>query len=137
MEGCMPAYNAVQAFLARLRDGWRARNELAGIGERELGLIAAEFSMTAKDLQMLVERGPDGAHLLYERLNALGLSEDDVERAVGGLMRDLEKTCALCGEHKVCKKDLDRDPQGSEWKNYCPNALELDALTKLKGRLTV
>jgi hypothetical protein len=68
MEGSVPAYNAAQAFLARLRDGWRARNEFAGIGQGEIGLIAAESGMTAKDLQTPVERGPDGAHLLYERM---------------------------------------------------------------------
>ena len=49
-------------------------------------------------------------------------------------MRDLQKTCACCNEKGVCEKDLVKRPDGSVWKSYCPNAVTLDLLTKLKGQ---
>jgi hypothetical protein len=135
MEAFMPIRTAAEALLTRLRDGWRARQEFANVSQGELDLIAGEFGMTAKDLLMVVERGPDAANLLYERMRALGVSEQDVERAADGLMRDLEKTCACCNNRSACKKDLARRPHDPKWESYCPNALELEALSKLKGHL--
>ncbi len=129
----MSTHAAVDALLARLRDWWRARNELAGIDQSELGRIAGELGMTAEDLEDLVARGPDAANLLYERMRALGISRADVERSAHGLMRDLERTCACCNEKGVCEKDLTKQPNDPGWKNYCPNAVSLEFLTRLKG----
>jgi hypothetical protein len=127
----MSAYTAVEAFLTRLRDGWQARNELASLERSELDRIAADFGMSANDLETLVERGPDAAHLLYKRLHVLGIAKEDVERAAFGVMRDLEKTCALCNEKGVCEKDLTTRPGDPGWRSYCPNAITLDSLKKL------
>ena len=49
-------------------------------------------------------------------------------------MRDLQKTCACCNEKGVCEKDLVKRPDDSVWKSYCPNAVTLELLTKLKGQ---
>jgi hypothetical protein len=132
----MSAYTSVEAFLTRLRDRWLARNELANIDPNELNRIATDLGMTAKDLETLVERGPDAANLLFARLRALGLSAEDVESVARDLMRDLEKTCACCNDKGICEKDLSRRPEDPIWKSYCPNAGDLgDLLARLKGRL--
>jgi hypothetical protein len=82
-----------------------------------------------------VEHGPDAAHLLYERMRVLGMSRADVERSANGVMRDLEKTCALCRDKGICEKDLNRQPDDPGWKAYCPNAVTLDdVLTWLNAR---
>jgi hypothetical protein len=134
MEASMLTLTAVEALLTRLRERWRARNELASMDQSERDLLAGEFGMTAKDLEVLVRRGPDAANLVYDRMHALGIARADVERAAHGLMRDLEKTCALCNDKGVCEKDLARQPDDPRWKSYCPNALPLDeVLTRLKG----
>lgn len=130
----MSTHTAVEALLTRVRDWWRTHNELAGMDKQELGRIAGELGMTGDDLRELVARGPDAAHLLYERMRALGVSRSDVERSAHGLMRDLEKTCACCNEKGVCQKDLARRPDDPAWKDYCPNAISLEALTKLKSQ---
>jgi hypothetical protein len=129
----MPNHTALGALLTRLRDAWRARNELASFDQNELDRIAGDLGMTATDLKDLVGRGPDGADLLYERMEALGIARSDVERVAYGLMRDLEKTCACCNEKGVCEKDLTKQPHDPRWKSYCPNAVTLESLTKLKG----
>jgi hypothetical protein len=132
----MSTHAAVEALLARLRDWWRARNELADIDQDELGRIAGELGMTAEDLEDLVARGPDAANLLCERMHVLGISRADVERAAHGLMRDLERTCACCNEKGICEKDLTKQPDDPGWKSYCPNAITLESLTKLKVHST-
>ena len=88
--------------------------------------------MSATALKGLVARGPDAANLLYERMHALGISKADVDHAAQGVMRDLQKTCACCNEKGVCEKDLAKRPDDPVWKSYCPNAVTLDSLTKLK-----
>jgi hypothetical protein len=127
----MSAFTAVEAFLTRLRDGWQARSELASLDRSELDRIAGDFGMSANDLETLVERGPDAAHLLYERLNALGIAKEDIESAAFGVMQDLEKTCALCNEKGLCQKDLTSRPGDPGWRSYCPNAITLDSLKRL------
>jgi len=128
----MSTHAAVEALLSHLRDWWRARNELAGIDPTELGRVAAELGMTPEGLEDLVARGPDAANLLYERMHALGLSRSDVEHAANGVMRDLERTCACCNEKGVCEKDLTKQPNNPGWKGYCPNAVSLESLMRLK-----
>jgi hypothetical protein len=132
--GFMSTHAALEALLARVRDWWVARNELGNIDQSELGRIAGELGMTSEDLQDLVARGPDAADLLFDRMRALGIAKEDVERSAHGLMRDLEKTCACCNEKGLCEKDLTKDPADPGWRRYCPNAVTLDSLANLKGR---
>jgi len=48
-------------------------------------------------------------------------------------MRDLQRTCACCNEKGVCEKDLEERPDDPAWKSYCPNAVTLETLAKLKA----
>jgi hypothetical protein len=78
--------------------------------------------------------GPEAANLLYERMQALGISKADVDKAAQGVMRDLQRTCACCNEKGVCEKDLAERPDDPVWKSYCPNAVTLESLSELKAR---
>jgi hypothetical protein len=130
----MSAYSSVEALLTHLRRRWKAREELAQLDPGELARIAGDLGMTPEDLEMLAERGPDAANLLYERMAVLGVTPDDVEKAAHGLLRDLEKTCACCNEKGICEKDIARRPLDPCWQGYCPNALELEDLKRLKEK---
>jgi hypothetical protein len=99
--------------------------------------VAGELGMSTGTLEDLVARGPDAAAQLYERLDALGLSKTDVERAAQGVLRDLQRTCTCCDEKGRCEKDLRNDPDSAVWKDHCPNAVTLDALVRLKEGRTV
>jgi hypothetical protein len=134
MEAAMTTQDAVGALLARVRDWWRRQEELATLDDQEIGRVAADLSISTSTLRDLVARGPDAAHLLYERLRALGISEADVRRAADGVMRDLQRTCACCDEKGVCEWDLRERPDDPVWKTYCHNAVTLESLTKLKVR---
>jgi hypothetical protein len=124
-------------LLSRVRDLWRRHNELSGLDPKELQKVAGELGMSAGTLEDLVARGPDAAAQLYERLDALGLSKTDVERAAQRVLRDLQRTCACWDDEGRCEKDLRNDPASAVWKDYCPNAVTLDALVRLKEGRTV
>jgi hypothetical protein len=129
--GSAPA--AVHHFLSRLRDWWRRRSELDTMDSEELERIAKDLGMTGPEFKDLAARGPDAAHLLYERMHVLGLTKVDVERVAQGLMRDMERTCACCDEKGVCEKDLTARPDDPAWGGYCPNAAALTGVKIIKG----
>ena len=128
----MSTHTAVEALLARVRDWWRRQEELCALNDREIGRVAEDLRIDPNTLRDLVARGPDAAHLLYERMRALGISKDDVDQAADGVMRDLQRTCAVCREKGVCEWDLRERPDDPVWKTYCHNAVTLESLTKLK-----
>jgi hypothetical protein len=136
-EVAMESLGAVETLLTRVRDWWRRRNELGGLDDKEVQRVAAELGMSTNTLEDLVQRGPDAAHNLYERMRALGLSKADVEAAAQGVLRDLQRTCACCNEKSTCERDLAERPQDPVWKGYCPNAVTLEALAKLKAHASV
>jgi hypothetical protein len=135
MEAAMSSHVGVEALLARVRDWWRRHDELSGVDPKELGRVAADLGMSTNALKDLAARGPDAANLLYERMRALGISKADVDHAAQGVLRDLQRTCACCNEKGVCEKDLEERPDNPVWKSYCPNAVTLDSLARLKHRL--
>jgi hypothetical protein len=134
MEAVMESHGAVETLLTRVRNWWHRQTELCGLDDKELGRVAAELGMSANALEELVDRGPDAADNLYERMRALGLSKADVDAAAHGALRDLQRTCACCNEKGICEKDLAKHPDDPVWKSYCPNAVTLEALAKLKMR---
>jgi hypothetical protein len=133
-EAVMENHGGLEALLTRARDWWRRQNELRGLDDKELARVAAELGMSTHALEDLVERGPDAAHNLYERMRTLGLSKADVDAAAHGVLRDLQRTCACCNEKGLCEKDLAQRPEDPVWKSYCPNAVTLEALARLKAR---
>ena len=86
---------AVSTLLDRLRDWWRTQVELSLLDSKEIGQVAGDLGLTTDALKDLVARGPDAAHLLYERMEALGISKADVDLAAHGILRDLQRTCAV------------------------------------------
>ena len=134
MEAAMTTQDGVGALLTRVRDWWRRQEELRALEDKEIGRVAADLSMSTNTLRSLIARGPHAADLLYQRMNAIGISKADVDRAAQGIMRDLQRTCACCNEKGVCEKDLAERPDDPVWKSYCPNAVTLESLSQLKAR---
>jgi len=125
---------AVERLIARWRAWWQHHDEFRNFDRSELDRVAGEFGMTGHELETLVAKGPHAADLLYERMHAQGITRADVERIASGLMRDLEKNCACCGDKAECRKDLAQHPHDSAWKAYCPNVVALESLAKAKHR---
>lgn len=130
----MTGQHAVGALLGRVRDWWQRQGELSALGNKEIGRVAEDLRISTDTLRDLVARGPEAADLLYERMQALGISKAEVDKAAWGVMRDLQRTCACCNEKGVCEKDLAERPDDPVWKSYCPNAVTLESLSELKAR---
>ena len=128
---------AVERLIARWRAWWQHHDEFRNFDRAELDRVAAEFGMTAHELEELSAKGPHAADLLYQRMQVLGVARSDVERIAHGLMRDLEKSCACCNDKSQCRKDLSSRPDDPAWKDYCPNAVSLDSLSKTRGRFPI
>jgi hypothetical protein len=126
-----------QGFLAQLFARWRERAELNALPAEELGRLAHELGVSGDELTDLAARGPHAADLLYERMQAMGLARSDVDRVAHGLMRDLERSCSCCGDKSECKRDLNAHPDDPVWKEYCPNAMSLEAVRRMKGRAAI
>ena len=130
----MTEQDAVRTLLGRVREWWRRQQELNALDNKEIGRVADDLRISTDTLRELVARGPDAANLLYERMQALGLSKVGVDEAAEGVMRDLQRTCSCCNEKGICEKDLVERPDDPVWKSYCPNAVTLEALAQLKER---
>ena len=128
----MTTQHAVGALLGRVRDWWRRQEELRALDDKEIGRVAGDLHISTNTLRDLVARGPDAADLLYERMRALGITKAEVDRAAEGVMQDLQRTCAVCRQKGVCEWDVRERPDDPVWKTYCPNAVTLESLTKLK-----
>ena len=130
----MMTQDAVGVLLGRVRDWWRRQEELRALDDKEIGRVAGDLHISTNTLRDLVARGPGAADLLYERMQALGISKADVDRTAEGVMRDMQRTCAVCRKKGVCEWDVRERPDDPVWKTYCPNAVTLESLTKLKGQ---
>jgi hypothetical protein len=49
-------------------------------------------------------------------------------------MRDLQRLCITCGDKKRCEHELSNGTAAENFREYCPNALTLDALFGQKGQ---
>jgi hypothetical protein len=127
------AGNTGGSVVSHLRDWWQRLTELSRLEPDELGRIARDCGLTSQELKDLVACGPAASNLLYERMRALGLTTADVERAAFGLMRELRRTCAFCGDKAVCARDLAARPDDPAWKGYCPNAIDLTSVATAQG----
>lgn len=123
-----------EGFFAHLLARWRDQLELSRLPSGELDRVAHELGMSGDELKSLAAKGPHASDLLYERMQALGVSRADVDRLGWGLIRDLEKSCSCCSDKGQCKADLAAHPDDPVWKGYCPNAVTLDAIRRIKGR---
>lgn len=134
MTGQAEKTDASEGFFAQIFARWREQMELSQMPHAELGRMAHELGLSSDELRSLAAKGPHAADLLYERMQALGVSRTDVDRLGWNLMRDLEKTCACCGDKGQCRADLAAHPDSPAWKEYCPNAMSLEAIRRTKGR---
>jgi hypothetical protein len=86
------------------------------------------LNLSVSELHALCARDAGSARLLQQRLSQLHLDKNEIKRGYPGVLRDLEKTCALCDAEARCSRDFERhtDPQG--WTEYCPNSSTLEEI---------
>src|SRR5262249_2898602 len=101
--------------------------ELDGCGG-ELARIARDLGGAPSELYTIAAKRPDSANQLKLRLKALHLHPETLRRDDPLIMRDLERVCTICGSKRRRVRGFIRHPDARAWREYCPNAMTLDAL---------
>jgi hypothetical protein len=129
-ESLQSILGAIAQWVAKYREAFGIRNELANCSAQEVAGIARELKITPGELTSLAKKGPGAAALLQRLLHALGVNPNELERSDPAVMRDLQRLCITCGYKRQCELDLANGAMGDRFQDYCPNAFTLDALLK-------
>jgi hypothetical protein len=119
-------------FGRRLRSWWvqqRTFRQLAQCDERDLQRILHELNVTEPELNDAVIRGAYPKLLLPEMVQALGLESQSIEKHYPRIADDLRRVCAHCPDKKRCRHELDAHTAASHYREFCYNAMTLEALT--------
>ena len=136
VEGHMSALSkrwaAIKSVLKRWQDSRKTSvSDLKCCAEYEVERMARDLSISVSELHKLAGLGPQSADLLLRRMAALDLDKNEVFEIAPQTLRELQRTCTLCANKKLCARDLARDASSLAWENYCPNAVTLKALNAL------
>ncbi len=119
---------ALGRWWRKQRDIRRSLTRLDQCDDREVAHMASDVNLTVGDLRAALQRAPEEAKLLLRRMAVLGLDSEGLARQEAGVMRDLERLCAICPTKKRCLKELKQDPQNPAWREHCLNEWTLIAL---------
>ena len=125
-----PLIAASTGFSAWWRNMRAARASLGELEQsgKEVPRIARDLGLAPSELRSIAAKRPDAADQLTLRLEALHVDSAALRRDEPLVMRDLERVCTQCGSKRRCVRDWVRHPDDQAWREYCPNAMTLDAL---------
>jgi hypothetical protein len=125
-------HNGHSPFQA-VRRWWRSLtasdSSFGNCAQDSMDRMAHDLGISTTELHQLSRYGSGSVDLLSERMGALDLSQNEVARTEPATMQDLQRVCTMCDCHRRCARDLARDPLDPKWKEYCPNAQTLSALS--------
>jgi hypothetical protein len=127
------SWPSVAVILQWYRD-WTRRgsaSELRCFGEEEVERIAKDVGVSASELRTFERFGPEAVDLLLRRMAALDLDRNEVAQTEPATFQDLQRVCTMCERHRRCARDFAHDSAEPDWKDYCPNAATLIALSAL------
>jgi hypothetical protein len=111
----------------RYRTRRAALYELSYCDASELARVAQDLGITADDLRLLASRDKTAADLLRRRLETLRIDPRVIDPA---LMRDLQRCCSNCESKPLCAHELEDNPIGATWPQYCPNEETIAVLSQ-------
>jgi transcriptional regulator with XRE-family HTH domain len=120
--------NAIANWIKKYRYAAGLHQELAGCGADEVARIARDLGIDTAELFKLSDNGPGAADLLQRMLRALGADPNTLALIDPLVMRDLQRLCISCSHKKRCEHDLAAETAAQNYREYCPNAVSLDAL---------
>ncbi len=127
-----PILDAIANWVNKYRDAIGLRGELAHCRPEEVARIAHDLGLSSQELELFVNKGSDAADELPKLLRALGVDPQRLASSNPGKMRDLQRLCITCGDKGQCRHDLAAGTAASRYRDYCPNAMSLDALFQSK-----
>ena len=123
-----PVLDAIANWVKKYRHAVGLRGEFAHCGAEEVALIARDIGVSPGELISIANKGPHAADELPKLLRALGVDAKKLGSNDPSLMRSLQRICISCGHKDQCQHDLAAGTAASNYRDYCPNAMSLDAL---------
>lgn len=102
--------------------------EVATLSLADMRDLARDIGVSEADLTTMVTNGTDNRALTDQMIRAHGLDPAVIRSLPSALLRDLETTCARCGSHGRCQRDLAAGTAAVHCPDYCGNADALEAL---------
>jgi hypothetical protein len=117
---------------------WKATrlSDSDSCSEYELKRRALHLGIPVAQLRWVPSYRPDPVSLLERRMKLLSLDPDEIVRIEPDVTRTLRHQCARCVDLERCALDLtdtSADPCSQRWRDYCPNAATLTALSTLQS----
>ncbi len=125
-------FSTIANWIKDYRDALGQRSELANCTPEEVASIARDIGVSAGDLSFFTAKGPHAADELPKLLRALGVDPEKIASAKPDRMRDLQRICVTCGHKGQCRHDLASGTAAGHYREYCPNAISIDALLDSK-----
>jgi transcriptional regulator with XRE-family HTH domain len=129
-----PILDAIADWIKRYRYAIGLSEELAQCGSDDLRSMARDIGVSPSQLQELASEGPGASDLLQKMLLALHFDPKafaEIDPLIG---YDLQRLCITCSHKKRCKHELAAGTAAKNFREFCPNAITLDALFKLDGQ---
>jgi hypothetical protein len=126
--------NAIADWVSKYRNAIGLNNELRQCSPDEVMQIANDLGVPANQLRELASKGPGAADLIQKLLVALNVDPKAIAMSNPLVMRDLQRLCITCGDKKRCAHELAKGTAAEHFREFCPNALTLDALFAQKNQ---
>ena len=123
-----PILDAIANWVKKYRDAIGLKGELAQCSAEEVALIARDIGVSPEELISVINKGPHAADELPRLLRALGVDPQKLQSDDPGLTRSLQRICISCGHKDQCQHELAAGTAAEHYREYCPNAMSLDAL---------
>jgi len=134
-EGAMPSLTAklssypgldmildvIASGVKKHRCAVELRREFQWCEADQVAQIARELGITTRELYDSVRSGPAAADELHSVARALGVDLQALAAADPMTLRDLQRSCIVCGHKKQCRNDLAAHA-AEKVRDYCPNA---------------
>ena len=115
----------------------RTMADLDRCGSAGVERVARDLAMGKADLCILAGKWPASLNFLSRRMEELKLDATEIARVEPDVIRDLQRVCSLCASQRKCRHDLVRNPSDPAWREYCPNASTLAALTNERANRSI
>lgn len=119
---------AIADWVSKYRNAVGLNNELGQCSPDEVMRIANDLGVPANQLRELASKGPGAADLIQKMLVALNVDPKAIAMTNPLVMRDLQRLCITCGDKTRCAHELAKGTAAENFREFCPNALTLDAL---------
>lgn len=125
-------FDTIAKWVKDYREAIGQRHELANATPEVVASIARDIGVSPEELSFFTAKGQHAADELPKLLRALGVDPEKLASGDPVRMRDLQRMCLTCGHKGQCRHDLASGNAASHYKEYCPNAVSLEALLNSK-----